>query len=563
MKRLLACILVLVLIASCSMTLAEGAFEPFEEPFKLKVVMRYNESERPGLTPEKTIWNDWLKEYLNIELEWLWITTDGGWNEKLNASLASGDIPDVLNLNSSQYREFLDNGYLRPIDDAWNKYASDALKSMYEKVHNDPLRDATYKNQLYAIPRAEDNTAVTKLLWIRQDWLDNLGEDIPTCTEELAELMRKFTFNDPDKDGKDNTYGFAMHGDPGNITVGYFGIFEAFGAYPYRWILRDGQIVNGSIQPEMKQALDYLRDLYAEKVLNPEFATLSYDQCVADISNSKVGLLTGQWHLPNHALQNSMRNDSACEWIAVPMVSTETGVPAKTILNEQLSYEFNVVTVTAPKGTEEALVKMMNLFADVCFSTYYPEYVSSNVYWSTDPEERKAQEERFIWYWAPVRIWDPAQNVGLTEGYTRFFASADGELPSFITSDSDIALVTAWRNWWLQPKTERTRDDSVYGDWIWAWAYGMNFGGPESTYALGLKLKDEGYNELDVNYGGSSTAGSKYSSTINAHISTYINRYIMGEVAVESWDQFVSDVLQMGGQEWTDEINAAYWNIHK
>lgn len=37
----------------------------------------------------------------------------------------------------------------------------------------------------------------------------------------------------------------------------------------------------------------------------------------------------------------------------------------------------------------------------------------------------------------------------------------------------------------------------------------------------------------------------------------------MGEVAEDSWEQFVSDFLQMGGQEWTDEINAAYWNIHQ
>ncbi len=563
MKRFGAFLLALTLVIGCTAALADDAFTPMEEPFRLKVAMHYNESDLPGQTPETSIWNDWFKKYLNVELEWIWLSSDGGWTEKLNASLASGDIPDVLCLNSQQFREFLENDYIRPIDDAWDKYASGALRKMYENVNNDPLKDATFRDHLYAVPRAEDNTAVTKLLWIRQDWLDNLGEKVPANTDELAALMRRFTFDDPDQDGQNNTYGLAMHGDPGNITVGYYGVFEAFGAYPYRWILRDGQIVSGTIQPEMKQALDYLRGLYGEQVLDPEFATLSYDQCVTDISNSEVGIITGQWHLPNHALQNSMRNNSRCEWVAVPMVSTETGVPARSILNEQLSYEYNVVTATAPEGTEEVLVKMMNLFADVAFNSYYPDYRTENAYWPEDPDARKEAEGRYVWYWSPVRIWDPAQNVVLTEQYSDFFASADADFPSFVTSDQDKEAHALRRDWWLQPKEERTRDDSVYSDWIWAWAYGMDFGGDDSAYALGLTLKDQGYTELDVNYGGTSTAGSQYASTINAYVSTYIDRYIMGEVAEDSWEQFVSDFLQMGGQEWTDEINAAYWNIHQ
>ncbi|MBO1722884.1 sugar ABC transporter substrate-binding protein, partial [Extibacter sp. GGCC_0201] len=52
-------------------------------------------------------------------------------------------------------------------------------------------------------------------LWsflIRQDWLDNLGLYMPTTAEELLDVMRAFTFDDPDGNGKDDTYGFTAAG---------------------------------------------------------------------------------------------------------------------------------------------------------------------------------------------------------------------------------------------------------------------------------------------------------------------------------------------------------------
>ena len=44
---------------------------------------------------------------------------------------------------------------------------------------------------------------------IRQDWLDNLGLDMPETFEEFKEVMRAFTEDDPDGNGVDDTYGFV------------------------------------------------------------------------------------------------------------------------------------------------------------------------------------------------------------------------------------------------------------------------------------------------------------------------------------------------------------------
>jgi len=106
----------------------------------------------------------------------------------------------------------------------------------------------------------------------RQDWLKRVGiEDAPQTLEDFHEAFRRFTFNDPDGNGKDDTYGFT------NTTTGWHQMFsEFFGAYnvlPFDWMEREGEVVWGGITPEAKEALGCLAKWYAEGIIDPEFVT--------------------------------------------------------------------------------------------------------------------------------------------------------------------------------------------------------------------------------------------------------------------------------------------------
>ena len=46
-------------------------------------------------------------------------------------------------------------------------------------------------------------------LLIRKDWLDNLGLEVPTTLDELFDVMYAFTYNDPDGNGKNDTWGYG------------------------------------------------------------------------------------------------------------------------------------------------------------------------------------------------------------------------------------------------------------------------------------------------------------------------------------------------------------------
>ena len=46
---------------------------------------------------------------------------------------------------------------------------------------------------------------------IRKDWLDKLGLKVPKTTDEFFEVMKAFTFKDPDGNGKNDTYGLGAY----------------------------------------------------------------------------------------------------------------------------------------------------------------------------------------------------------------------------------------------------------------------------------------------------------------------------------------------------------------
>ena len=91
----------------------------------------------------------------------------------------------------------------------------------------------------------------------------------PSNLDEVVDALYKFTKNDPDQNGKDDTYGCSMSG----LDL----IYSAYGYFPRSgeifWHERDGQVVPGLIQPEVKEALTLINKMYKDGVIDPEFVT--------------------------------------------------------------------------------------------------------------------------------------------------------------------------------------------------------------------------------------------------------------------------------------------------
>ena len=103
------------------------------------------------------------------------------------------------------------------------------------------------------------------------------------------------------------------------------GLFSAYHAYPDAWIKdADGNIVNGNIQPEMKDALQSLQDLKKNGLIHKEWTVADDgERSRQDYINGKLGIHFGKWWAPEWPLQLIKDNDPDAEWKAFSFMSID------------------------------------------------------------------------------------------------------------------------------------------------------------------------------------------------------------------------------------------------
>src|SRR5690606_9599212 len=108
-----------------------------------------------------------------------------------------------------------------------------------------------------------------------------------------------FATGDPDGNGiNGDTYGLALNKDFLNQNHGnILGLLSAFGVpgIGQSMFYRDanGDMTFSWIQPEMKEALTLLNDLYSRGIINKEFTAKNESALVEDITNGKIGMAYG------------------------------------------------------------------------------------------------------------------------------------------------------------------------------------------------------------------------------------------------------------------------------
>jgi putative aldouronate transport system substrate-binding protein len=212
--------------------------------------------------------------------------------EQFTLMLASGDIPDVwYDWGNNQW---YNQGIIKPISEEL------IAKNMPYYYNNILLKQDPNKQSLSRRKVAEGYIGVPSVTLdgrsafyriYRQDWLDNLGLKVPATLDELETVLRAFTFNDPDRNGKNDTYGWFI--EKNQVLFG--DVFGAFGVQPYQWILQNDKVIYANITEGYKQGLKYIARWYKGGLLNPEFITDTEEKWTADFVDSKYGSYYMNW----------------------------------------------------------------------------------------------------------------------------------------------------------------------------------------------------------------------------------------------------------------------------
>lgn len=240
---------------------------------------------------------------------------------------------------------------------------------LLEGTGAEALASVTYDGKVMFIPAnitSLENNAFP--LFIRKDWLDNLGLDVPKTIEDFKKVAIAFTKDDPDQNGKDDTYGLAVSGQSNLLHDwgGLYGFFPAYGVQPCTWYDymifysedENGNIVWDGEKPEVKEGLQLLADLYKEGAIPKDFITMDNNKIMEDMNAGKGGMTFGVRGLPYWAIQNTIKNNPEAEWYAMNM-PTKDGSQPPIFVYQPVNVAY---AVSAECEHPEAIVKMMNAY---------------------------------------------------------------------------------------------------------------------------------------------------------------------------------------------------------
>lgn len=297
-----------------------GVYDPaitFTYAYRTQPIIDYP----AGDSLDNNVWTREMQKYgINMDVIWSADDKTGDYDTKLTVAMASGDLPDVFMCTSynTMYSAY-QAGLIADITDVFNNYASDYVKNLYE-TNKELFQSCFIDGKMVAIPALGTPIEGTgTFLWIRQDWMENLGLEAPKSFEDVIEIARAFTYNDPDGNGKNDTYGLGLQKDFFNNSFGdIMGVAAAYGTPTLSrtdndmWFKdTDGTITNGSIQPGMKEALQTLQNMYAEGLLDPEFGVKDGSALAEDVTSGKIGMYFGYSgcnFYPNTTLYNADHN---------------------------------------------------------------------------------------------------------------------------------------------------------------------------------------------------------------------------------------------------------------
>ncbi len=337
-----------------------------------------------------------LEEELNCNLEIYEFAATGSDLEtqvSLMASGGSGDVPDVILYKGFTPETVLNygtNGFFIPLNDYYERtdtnYAQlpEEDKEVIEKAMT--LADGN----MYALPNYSESpwNDTSNRLFINTAWLDKLGLEIPTTTDELYEVLKAFVNNDPNGNGvKDEIglYGFTEGGYGQDIVDTIMNAFVFYNGGSQNGGLALDETGETVVAPftseEWREGLRYFKKLYDEGLMPSSVFTDDDTQFKATLNSETniVGMVSAG------SKSNWTDCDNNPNFLELTMIEPMTG-PDGLCYSPYAEYspEFNLFVTSSCENVDLAL-ELGDWFMTIEHSRY-GRYGEKGVDWTDDPE---------------------------------------------------------------------------------------------------------------------------------------------------------------------------------
>ncbi|NQX60883.1 extracellular solute-binding protein [Paenibacillus qinlingensis] len=264
-----------------------------EGPYELKW-LKAQDISKP-YDPSKDVVKQAIEKKLNIKIVPELVDVQQ-YKTKLNLKMASGDIPDVVRIDfADDFQKYAPQGAFVDLTNLINeKDTPNILKEVPKEI----FEQAKVNGKIFGIPyQGGPGAGYRWNLVMRKDYLDGMGAKVPKTLDEYYNLLKKVKTEKPDVIPLGGYT--AQIGQQKFANNSFDNIFGAFSVTPGYFTEKDGKFSNYDIDPKMKDALQFLQKMYAEGLIDKEFATIKEEQLRAKLYSGKLFSWMGWWSTPN------------------------------------------------------------------------------------------------------------------------------------------------------------------------------------------------------------------------------------------------------------------------
>ncbi|WP_372633151.1 extracellular solute-binding protein [Cohnella sp.] len=317
-------------------TAPDGPTGKYDPPIEVTTVRSINAGVKfqEGDSLDSNIWTKDFESALGIKVTNKWKVSDQQYQNKMAVTMASGDLPDFMLVDAQQFQVLVQADTIADLTDVYAKYASDLTKKSIEEGGGLRMKAATVNGKIMGIPADGGGRDDAHSIYIRTDWLQNLGLEPPKTMDDVIKIALAFTKDDPDKNGKNDTYGLSLDMSLFNGWSGLEGFFNGYHAYPFNPTKgtgtnlnfikgADGKAVWADTQPEVKTALGKLQELFKAGAIYPEFSVIDGVKSGELVTSGKVGMAYGAFWVPTWPINNMKKDVPGFDWGIYPIVSAD------------------------------------------------------------------------------------------------------------------------------------------------------------------------------------------------------------------------------------------------
>jgi putative aldouronate transport system substrate-binding protein len=326
----------------------------------------------------------WLEENTGIVLDWTIAASSDNVRDKISTMFAGGDMTDIIltgvgganRYDKASEAMFGAQGLIIPVEE-YIDTISVGYKAAFEAM--DGMRDyiTTPDGHIYSLPNVDASLHVqyNMKLWINTEWIENLGMEIPTTTDEFYAVMKAFK----EKDANGN-------GDPNDeiplstVTSGSGTQIDGFLMAPFqltpennKLYVDNGVVTYAPVQEGYKEGLTWLAQMYAEGLITPESFTWDKNSQV-NLNESGDVAVIGAFlaQRPGYACDLSTYPGNSKKWEQYQSLDPLTGPDGQCIAawNPYVQYQTGMTFISSSCENPEAAFRFIDYLATTEGSTF-------------------------------------------------------------------------------------------------------------------------------------------------------------------------------------------------